>query len=393
MFSEFFSTEFDNNRLISIKEEIISKGICLTDLTESNPTSCNFNYSELNINNLFSSEKNLLYTPASKGYPNVREKISEYYYKRHPENKCTVNPDNIFLTSGTSESYSLILKLLCNPGDTILIPKPGYPLFEILAKVNNVNYKYYDIIYSGSCWETNTNTILKNIDEKTKAIIIINPNNPTGNYLKEKELDSLVKICSQRNIPIICDEVFYDYESVILKDKTDLSKNNFDFPIFILNGLSKMTATPQFKLGWIIVNSKNDTGKLILRNLEILCDSFLSVNSMIQNAFDSVIEFRKLIQKRIKSRILNNLLKLKELNTDFFIFEGGWNTILKLPHSTDEELFAIELLKKNKIFVHPGYFYDINYKSSLVISMIIPEDNFCYGLKKINETINAFPSL
>lgn len=381
MFSRYFNTDFGQNRLVLKKDKLQKQGIEIYDLSESNPAKCGFDYSALDADNIFRSENNLLYQPEPKGLSAVREKIAEYYNTR--ENRSShkiINPDILFLTSGTSESYSHLFRLLCNPGDEILIPKPGYPLFEMLAGINYLDYKYYRLKYDGN-WRIDIESLESSITDRVKAIIIVNPNNPTGNYLTLKELQELSFICSRHGIPVICDEVFYDYNLIPLNGKADLVNAEFDFPVFILNGLSKISATPQFKLGWILVNSPDRYLKKIIDGLEIICDTYLSVNSIIQNSFNKVFCFRKTIREQITTRIKNNLARLKPLNS--YYPEGGWNAIIDLPGESDEDKFAEELLEKKNLFVHPGYFYDFEKGNKIVLSLIVKEEIFLKGLKGI----------
>lgn len=379
MFSEYFKTGFGQNELILLKNQLESQGFEITDLTESNPTKCGFDYSPLDADSLFRSDDNLLYIPEPKGSVSVRRSIASYYNGRYTAPSGKINSDNIFLTSGTSESYSHLFKILCNPGDEILIPKPGYPLFELLAGINYLNYGYYRLIYEDR-WEIDFDSLQNSLSEKTKALIIVNPNNPTGNYLSATELRKISDICSKHNISLICDEVFYDYNLIPLAKNADFVNADFDFPVFVLNGLSKICAVPQFKLGWILANSPEICAEQIKNNLEIVCDTYLSVNSIIQNSFNGVFGFRKFIQKQIKTRIMNNLIQLRFLKP--YCVEGGWNAIVDLPDEYDEEKFTEKLLK-NGIFVHPGYFYDFENGNKIVLSLIVPEDIFLKGLNGI----------
>jgi aspartate/methionine/tyrosine aminotransferase len=383
MFSRYFNTNFGQNRLILKKDELQKQEFEIFDLSESNPTKCGFDYSFLKSEKIFSSGLNLLYQPDPKGLLCVREKIAEYYTLRnHNSFFKEINPDNLFLTSGTSESYSHIFKLLCNPGDIILIPKPGYPLFEMLAGINYIEYKHYRLKYNGN-WKIDFDSLENVITNKVKAIIIVNPNNPTGNYLSLQELQKFSLLCSKHGISVICDEVFYDYELIPKTGIADLLNPAFDFPVFMLNGLSKISAVPQFKLGWILVNSPARYLKKINDGLEIICDTYLSVNSIIQNSFYKVFGLREMIQEQIKRRIRNNLAKLKLIFPDSCNMDGGWYAIIELPADYDEEKFTEELLDKEKIFVHPGYFYDFEEGNKIVLSLIVPEDIFLIGLNGI----------
>jgi hypothetical protein len=381
MFSEYFNTGFSHNPLIILRNELTNRGIGITDLTESNPTVCGFDYSVLDTDSLFRSERNFLYHPDAKGYAQVRDNIASYYNSRYFSHSGKVNRDNIFLTSGTSESYSHLFKILCNPGDEILIPKPGYPLFELLAGINYLNTGYYRLNYVNQ-WNIDFNSLENSISEKTKAIIIVNPNNPTGSYLSVSGLRELSDLCSEYGIPLICDEVFYDYNLISTGGKADFVNAEFDFPLFILNGLSKISATPQFKLGWILINSPEKYLSKIINNLEIVCDTYLSVNAVIQNSFGQVFEFRSNIQEQIKQRVQNNYKYLISRFEKVYNIEGGWNAVLELPHTCNEENFAVNLLRNQNVFIHPGYFYDFDDSPKIVISLILPAGIFKEAIDK-----------
>lgn len=390
MFSRYFNTNFGQNRLVLKKDELQKQGIEIFDLSESNPAKCGFDYSALDADNIFRSGNNLLYHPEPKGLFPVREIIAEYYNTRgNLSSFKLINPDNLFLTSGTSESYSHLFRLLCNPGDEILIPKQGYPLFEMLAGINYLDCKYYRLKYDGN-WRIDIESLESSITNRVKAIIIVNPNNPTGNYLTLKELQELSFICSRQGIPVICDEVFYDYNLISLNGKADFVNAKFDFPVFILNGLSKISAVPQFKLGWILVNSPDRYLKKIIDGLEIICDTYLSVNSIIQNSFEKVLNFRYEIQSQIKLRTVNNYNYLHTKYPKVHKPEGGWNAVPELTPHVDEEDFTENLLRTHNIFVHPGYFYNFDNSPRIVVSLLLPTHIFNTAITNTISTLKGY---
>jgi len=299
MISNKFSGDFSENNISHKISDLKEKGIELLNLIESNPTVCGFDYNSELILDSFRSANNLKYNPSYDGILLTKEKIAELHRKDLAMNDIT-------LTAGTSESYSYLLKMLANPGDNILIPKPSYPLLDILCGLESLEVKYYSTTFDGKEWVTDFDSIHSQINDKTKAIIIINPNNPTGNYFSKEESDSLIKFCSDRKISLIIDEVFNDY-SLTGKKFSFVEANVYDnSSLFVLNGISKMLALPQMKLGWII----NLSGKKIKSGfnniLEMISDTYLTVNTPVQNAFPVLLKTLDDIQSQILNRIGKN---------------------------------------------------------------------------------------
>lgn len=381
MISNKFNGDFSENniskKLINLKE----KGIELINLIESNPTACDFIYNKELIINSFRSEKNLKYEPVPGGSYFVKEKISEL-------NKRNISINDITLTSGTSESYSYLFKLLSNPGDNILIPKPSYPLLDILCELESLEIRYYNLVFNGNKWEIDFDSISAQTNEKTKSIIIINPNNPTGNFFSKDESDSLIEYCNKNNIALIIDEVFNDFS---------LSEKRFSFleaeifensSLFILNGISKMLALPQMKLGWIINLSGNKAKSSYNNILEMIADSYFTVNTPVQNAFPDLLQTGKDIRSQILKRIISNYSFLSNhFNNDKLNMalpvEGGWYAIIKSSSQSDDEERVLSFLENYGVNLHPGYFYNFDDDGYFVLSLIVKESVLQSGIKRI----------
>ncbi len=405
MFSKFFQNDFIPNELHKLKKEIQEKIKIenrsrkkkqrIIDLTLSNPTLCGFDYSIFNLEKIFSHNKNYTYKPSSSGTEDLRTSIKNYYIQRFSDLsfKYLFSENNLFFTSGTSESYSHIFKVLCNPGESVLIPKPGYPLIYYIARINNFKVVYYNLNYKNEKWEIDFNSLLSSVSKKTKCIVAINPNNPTGNYIKKDEFLNLISICQEKNLPLIIDEVFFDYR---IKSENSITLDYFktyNIPVFILNGLSKIAALPQMKLGWIYFTADNVIEEKIRMNLDFICDTYLSVNTPIINATSKILKYYKSIQEKIKNRIKSNLDYLQTVienskNAHLLSYEGGWYAVVKFKTNFDDDTLSQRILKEKYIFIYPGYFYDFKNKGYLILSLIIQEKDFKEGIEKILQFFN-----
>ncbi|MCX7834322.1 MAG: pyridoxal phosphate-dependent aminotransferase [Ignavibacteria bacterium] len=406
MFSKFFQRDFQANELFKLKEEIQKelhknkstqeKEPKIIDFTISNPTICNFDYSIYKLDKIFSNPNNYEYKPSPKGTEELRIAIEEYYKERFisSNEKLKFDKDNLFFTSGTSESYSYLFKIFCNPNDNVLIPKPGYPLIYYIAEINNIKTKYYNIKYKKGIWQIDFKTLEKVISKDTKCIIAINPNNPTGNYIKSDEFQRLIKICEEKKLPLIIDEVFYDYRKRFHPNSIYLEQfKEYNIPIFILNGLSKIAALPQVKLGWIYFTASNNQKEKIRKILEFICDIYLSVNTPITNGAPEILKSYKTIQSKIKERIESNLRYLNRVvksskKLKFLNYEGGWYAIIKVKDKIDDDYFTLKALREKYVFLYPGYFYEFDKDGYLVISLIIPEMDFREGIERILQICN-----
>jgi len=311
----------------------------------------------------------------------VRATICDYYR----EEGFTLSPEQIFLTSSTSEAYSYLFRLLTNAGDKFLFPKPSYPLFSFLGDLNDVEFNFYPLVYEQE-WRIDLEKIKGMIDKKTKGLVLVNPNNPTGSFVQESERISLNKICG-RDMSIISDEVFWDFAWNNKIPRVSLV-NNHDVLTFILGGLSKTLALPQMKLSWIIINGPKDLVKEASGRLEVIADTYLSVNTPAQQALKTWMPMRRDIQGQIKKRLQENMSCLERNGCRVLNTQGGWYAILELPSSKNEEEWLLEFLNKDRVLVHPGYFFDFENEPCVILSLLPPCSVFEEGLKRIVKRIH-----
>ncbi len=362
----------ETNDLNKVLEDFGSRHIPVLDLTASNPTGCGFSYPEGMLSALNSLE-NLQYLPDACGMKKARRDVARYYARQ----KVTVSPDNIILTASTSEAYSFLMRLLVNPGEKILIPRPSYPLFQFLLEINDVHFEQYPLHYDGQKWRLDTLALERLVDSKTKAIILVNPNNPTGSYISPAELNFLNELCGKHQIAIISDEVFFDY-ALGAGDFVSLSGNQKALT-FALGGLSKTLALPQMKCAWILASGPQVILKEALSRLEIIADTYLSVNTPVQNALGLWLEQAPEMQAQIIARVKENgqwLSTHLSGHTEILALQGGWYATLRIPAVKSEEEWVLEFLKEDHVSVYPGYFFDFDREAYIVISLLPPASVF-----------------
>jgi aspartate/methionine/tyrosine aminotransferase len=369
----------------------------ILDLTLSNPTLCGFNYDAASILSPLSAPATLQYQPDPFGLPSARAAVSAYY----ADHGAVIPPENILLTSSTSESYSYLFRLLCNPGDCVLVPRPGYPLFDYLAALDHVELRTYDM-HPANGWMIDFASLTAHISAQSArfsaiphAIVLVSPNNPTGNSPQPDEIKQLISICEAHNIALIVDEVFLDY--LIPSDLQPKSRQTFaaiqsSAPIFILSGISKIAALPQMKLGWIAINSPDPFRSQAIERLEVIADTFLSVNLPAQHALPTWLANRGQIQAQILTRIQQNLSTLHTIHQahpllEFLPPDAGWNAVLKLPNNFKQSDFAVNLLETKGVLVHPGAFYGFPDSNWLVVSTITPTNSFQRGISLLADYI------
>jgi alanine-synthesizing transaminase len=367
------------NALTLALEERRAKGLPILDLTESNPTRAGFDYPADNILKALACTDSLTYQPEPFGLAKAREAIAGYYAERGR----SVDPHQIVLTASTSEAYSYLFKLLADPGDQILIPRPSYPLFDFLARLNSVETLRYPLVYDGS-WQVDLHRLATEITDRVRGIVIVNPNNPTGSTLAPEEWSALSQICSTHQLPVICDEVFHDYfHQARLFDPLQDAQT----PLFVLNGLSKTAALPQLKLGWMVVSGPHDFRTSVLDRLEVIADTFLSVSSQVQHATPALLAGRTTIQEQIRGRLLDNLSRLQEMldgsPARALHLDAGWYAVIRLPAIFTEDEWVLQVLESNGTLVHPGYFYDFEDEPIVVVSLLTQPEQFTTGIRAL----------
>lgn len=389
MFSKKSGYNTADNKISSLLSEKRKSGVKIFDLTESNPTCAGFDYDKVKILNAISSEDSVIYNPDPKGMLSARTAVKNYY---ESVGIYTVE-ENIFLTSSTSEAYSFVFKLLADPCDEILIPSPGYPLFSFIAEMESVSVKSYTLFYSSeNGFRIDFDSINRQLSSKTKAIVLVNPNNPTGNYLYKDDLSELIILCKTNDFALICDEVFLDYK-IYGGNKNILSLASVnDVLTFTLSGISKICALPQMKLSWIVINGPEKISREAKSRLEIISDTYLSVGTPVQLGLPSLLNGRHFIQKQISERIISNFNFLKtefeqEKNISVLKTEGGWYSVLKINITVNEEKLAYDFLDKHNVYIHPGYFFDFEDEGYIVVSLLTKPEELKKGIKEIKNCL------
>jgi aspartate/methionine/tyrosine aminotransferase len=309
----------------------------------------------------------------------ARAAVSRYYGSR-------VDTSRILLTASTSEAYGFLFKLLANPGDEILVPRPSYPLFEFLAALDAVRVVQYPLSYHGR-WAIDFEALAGRITPRTRAVVIVNPNNPTGSFLKKSELARLVELCRGREMAIISDEVFSDYA---LRDDPARVSSLVDVEevlAFSLSGLSKVAGLPQMKLGWIVASGPESVRQQAIDRLELIADTYLSVGAPVQWAAVSLLESREGIQAQIRDRVTKNLEYLRsrigaESPWRVLPVEGGWYAVIQAPRIHSEEEWVLALLDRDNVLVQPGFFFDFDEEAFLVVSLLTRTDIFEEGIQR-----------
>jgi hypothetical protein len=373
MLSRRLPPHADLNALTRALARRRAEGRPVVDLTESNPTRAGFSYPPDLLAPL-ASEAALRYEPQPLGMPAAREAVA----RDHARRGATIDPECVILTSSTSEAYTWLFKLLCDAGDTVLVPRPSYPLFEHLTLLEGIRTFPFNLEYHGR-WEIAFET-MQSAPDDARAVIVVSPNNPTGSYLSAREVDRLLALCRDRGWALIVDEVFADYRLDAEAPLTDLA-TRADVPAFTLGGLSKTAGLPQLKLGWIIAGGPSTAYTAALTGLELIADSFLSVSTPVQVAAGHLLEQGAAIRTQIHERVRANLAALRQSAQSFpacevLKVEGGWSAILRVPAMLAEEQLILELLNREGILAHPGYFFDFPREAFLVVSLLPPLDVF-----------------
>jgi len=369
------------NRLSEALAAHRAAGKPLLDLTVSNPTECGFEYDSSAILDALSSPAALLYEPNSKGLESARRAVAGYYADRKEE----VSAEDIFLTTSTSEAYSYVFRTLCNPGDELLIPSPSYPLFDFLADIQDVSLVRYPLLYDHG-WQIDFRALEQAITPRTRGVIVVHPNNPTGHYVKHAEIAKLNSICSAQEMAIIADEVFLDF--ALDGSRAASFATNTGALTFTLSGLSKISGLPQMKAAWLIVSGPQPWKAEALARLEVIADTYLSVNAPVQLAIPKFLEQRRAFQKQVVLRVRRNLAELDrqlaaQKASSRLVTEGGWCAVLRVPAMSSDEDLAIGLLTEQGVSVHPGHFYEFPSDGYLVVSLIEPEGILAEGVRRL----------
>lgn len=378
--SNRFTISLEENAITRKKKELALKGISIFDASSSNPSKCNLIPND-SVFTCFFNESIKMYSPDPQGLYSAREALAQYYDSK---------PENFFLTASTSEAYSWLFKLLGNPGDTFLIPKPGYPLFDYLAEQECVKLApyYLEYIHPGG-WYIDLDALESTIrTHDPKGIIVINPNNPTGSYISNYEYEKLISLCEQYDLCIIADEVFYPF-SLNTETKHVSFVHCNDIPVFTLNGFSKLLCLPQVKQGWIHVS--NMVSSAARNHLELIADTFLSANIFTMSALPELLRLSESWLTVVKTRIRENYITAHlffQETTPIRVrtAQGGWSVMLEVPRYETDEQLILDLLTTYHMYLQPGYFFDTKEAGIVVPSLILEPEAFTKCLT-ILETI------
>ena len=381
MFAKRTNWNLETNRLSAALAAHRAAGKPLIDLTLSNPTECGFRYDEEAILSALRNPSALQYEPNPRGLAVARSAVARYYAER----AAIVSNDDIFLTTSTSEAYSYVFRTLCNPDDELLIPAPSYPLFEFLADIQDVRLARYALLYDHG-WQIDFHALEQAITPRTRGLIVVHPNNPTGHFAKPEEMRKLNEICAARGIAIIADEVFLDF--ALNEKQIATFAANSGALTFTMSGLSKICGLPQMKAAWLMVSGPEGWKTEALARLEVIADTYLSMSAPIQLAIPALLEQRHAFLKQVIARVNENLTELdKQLagqkSCSRLEVEGGWNAVIRVPATRSDEELALELLVTRGVYVHPGHFYDFRSEGYLVVSLISPQGNFSQGLRHL----------
>jgi aspartate/methionine/tyrosine aminotransferase len=387
MFSSRFHWDLRPNRLTQALAAKAAAGARILDLTESNPTHAGLHYPS-EIFRAFDDARMLAYEPAPAGTPAARQAVSAYYAARGH----AVPVERILLTASTSEAYAYLFKLLTNPGDEILAPRPSYPLFEFLATMESVAVRQYPLVYHGG-WSIDLRAVERALTPRTRAIVLVNPNNPTGSYVKRGELSALTALCAARGIALISDEVFADYPLTADADRVPALAGVEECLAFSMSGLSKVAGMPQMKLGWIVVSGPPALRAEAWEKLEWIADTYLSVSTPVQCAAARLLAAGGTVQRQIRERTAANLAlartTLAGSPANVLTVEGGWYITLQVPLIHSAEEWTLELLSRADVLVQPGFFYDFETEAYLVVSLLTTPEIFREGLPLLVEHLTA----
>ena len=357
-------------------------GLPLMDLTASNPTRCGFTYDEAGILAALNDREALVYDPDPRGMRRAREAVAGYY----AEHGAGVDPERLFLTTSTSEAYSFLFRLLCDPGDEVLIAQPSYPLFDFLAQLESVRLVPYPLFYDHG-WRLDAESIRRQITPRTRAIALVHPNNPTGHFTKDAERAELQAICAERGLALIADEVFLDY-GIGGRSGRSFAAGPHPRLTFVLSGLSKIAALPQMKAAWIAAFGPERELEATSGRLEVIADTFLSMNAPIQCAMPSWLAGRGGLQMQISDRVMENLRELDGILTGQRLVsrlevEAGWYAVLRVPAVIPGEDVAVRLVRDHGVSVHPGYFFGFSGDGWLVVSLLTSAEELRAGIVAI----------
>jgi aspartate/methionine/tyrosine aminotransferase len=385
-FSSRFHWDSRPNPLTTLLTQKRHARTAVLDLTESNPTHAGLIYPEEQIAAALADKRISRYDPDPRGMLAAREAVCRYYLTRGNKPGTVVDPSRVILTASTSEAYAYLFKLLTDPGDEVLVPRPSYPLFEYLAAMELVTVRPYPLRYDGA-WHIDFQALENAAGSRTRAIAIVNPNNPTGSYLKRDEWARLAEWAASRGLAVLSDEVFSDFAFADDPDRVATLAGASEASVFAMSGLSKIAGLPQMKLGWIVASGPGHVAAL--DGLEWIADTFLSVATPVQLALERLLVATETVRDQIRQRTANNLRTAhaafgasspcRILRT-----EGGWYIVVQVPNTRSEEEWALGLLRDADVLVQPGFFYDFEAEAYLVVSLLTETSVFQEGIRRLS---------
>ncbi|MDA1311838.1 MAG: pyridoxal phosphate-dependent aminotransferase [Acidobacteria bacterium] len=387
MFSSRTNWNRTPNRLSEALARRRAAGLEILDLTESNPTRCGFAW---DADALFDALRRLEiadYRPEPRGLEEARSAVRGYY----ADQGIAIEDEQIVLTASTSEAYAFVLRLLTEPGDEVLGPAPSYPLIQYLADLHDVTLSHYPLLYDHG-WTVDAATLESSVTDRTRAVIAVSPNNPTGSYLGDRECKRIRRLAAEHGIALVVDEVFRDYSWSESARPPASTVTVEECLTFTLSGLSKVSALPQMKLGWIVVSGPAALRDEALGRLEVIADTYLSVSTPVQVAARSLIEMRAKVQEGILRRVRGNLAELDDIlsgsRCSRLQGEAGWYAVLRVPNTRGDEEWALDLIEKEGVYLLPGHFFDFPGEGHLVISLISPPEAIHSGCKRLVRNAN-----
>ena len=386
MFSSRVPRELAPNRLSAAVAARRAAGRRFLDLTITNPTCVGIVYPP-DLLQALSGDEGRTYQPEPFGLRTARAAVAADYARRG----ISVAEDHVVLTASTSEAYTLLFKLLCEPaGDEVAVPAPSYPLFDHLTRLDGISARQYHLQYHGR-WELDESSLDAAWSRRTRAVLAVSPNNPTGSTLRAGEWNAIATRCAARDAALIVDEVFAGYALPDGAGAADVAADGDARPLtFRLGGLSKSAGLPQVKLGWIAVDGPDPVVAAALERLELICDTYLSVSTPVQAAAPALIAAGAPVRAQIQERIRSNFNALRQAasadpSVEVLNADGGWSAVIRVPARRSEEEMVLELLEARDTLVHPGFFFDFAHEAFLVVSLLPPADEFREGIRRVME--------
>jgi aspartate/methionine/tyrosine aminotransferase len=381
MFSRRTDWNLDTNPFSLALQQEHLRGTDVLDLSASNPTTVGLHIEEAAILRALAKPEALHYDPQPRGLPLARNAVASYYRGL----RVTLESDRLILTTSTSEAYSFCFRLLCDPDDEILVPTPSYPLFEYLAQIQDVKLATYELVYDHG-WQIDFHSLRQAVTARTRAVLVVNPNNPTGSFVKPSEFHQLNEFCREKSLAIISDEVFFDFNLSGAVYPT--FAGNAEVLTFTLSGLSKISGLPQMKVAWIAASGPEQLVRPALDRLEVIADTYLSMSAPLQHAIPELLDRRQSFQAQLTARLRANLAQLDRQLAEQKLcrrlqVEGGWYAPLRVPATRTDEQLAIELLQQQHVLVHPGHFFDFGFDGYLILSLMTPEATFAEGVRRV----------